>query len=64
MKTGLSFFIGIIGLAIAICIVGWVFSTGFLIFEIILGLLWIGLKIGIVLAFVIGVLWVLNDLFV
>lgn len=64
MRTGLSFFIGIIGLAIAICVVGWIFSTGFLIFEIILGLLWIGLKIGIVLAIVIGVLWVLNELFV
>lgn len=50
-------------LAILVCVVGWIFDTGFLILDIILVLFIYGLQIAIVIGIIIALLWVFNEIF-
>lgn len=67
MKGLISFVVSIIVLALLISIVGWIFATDFFIFEILLWLavliLQIALYVGLPLLVIVGILWVLNEVF-
>ena len=59
--------IGLLGflvvLALLICVVGWVFSTGFLIFDILLVCVLYALPFVVGLLIIIGILWAINEIF-
>ena len=63
MKGCLSFLLSIIVIALIICVLGWVFSTDFFIFDILLLLGWFALKVVFWIVIVIIILWVLNEIF-
>jgi hypothetical protein len=63
MKAILGFLISIVVITLLICIAGWMFITDFLIFDIILILALIILKIAFWVFIIIGVLWILNEIF-
>jgi hypothetical protein len=67
MRGLISFVVSIIVLALLISIVGWIFATDFFIFEILLWLavliLQIALYVGLPLLVIVGILWVLNEVF-
>ena len=67
MKGLISFVVSIIVLALLISIVGWIFATDFFIFEILLWLavliLQIALYVGLPILVIVGILWVLNEVF-
>ena len=67
MRGLISFVVSIIVLALLISIVGWIFATDFFIFEILLWLavliLQIALYVGLPLLVIVGILWLLNEVF-
>ena len=63
MKAIFSFFIGLSVLILVICFAGWIFSTGFFIFEVLLILAAAALPFVIGLLVLIGIVWVLNEIF-
>lgn len=63
MKGILSFFIGISILILVICFAGWIFSTGFFIFEVLLMLALYALPFAIGLLVLVGIVWLLNEIF-
>lgn len=67
MRGLISFVVSIIVLALLISIVGWIFATDFFLFEILLWLavliLQIALYVGFPLLVIVGILWVLNEVF-
>jgi hypothetical protein len=63
MRGCLSFLLSIIVIALIICVLGWVFSTDFFIFDILLLLGWFALKVVFWIVIVIIILWVLNEIF-
>lgn len=63
MKAIIGFLGFLMILAILICVVGWVFSTGFLIFDILLVCVLYALPFVIGLFVIIGLLWLLNEIF-
>jgi hypothetical protein len=64
MRGGcLSFIVGIIVLALMVCLVCWMFITDFIIFDILLTLGLIALSIVIVLVAFVIVIWVVKELF-
>ena len=63
MKGIISFFIGLSVLILVICLAGWIFSTEFFIFEILLMIaLWI-LPFVVGLLVLVGIVWLLNEIF-
>ena len=63
MKAIIGFLGFLMILAILICVVGWVFSTGFLIFDILLVCALYALPLVVGLLIIIGLLWLLNEIF-
>lgn len=63
MKAIIGFLGFLMILAILICVVGWVFSTGFLIFDILLVCALYTLPLVVGLLIIIGLLWLLNEIF-
>lgn len=63
MKALLGFLIFIVVISLVICTVGWIFATDFLIFDIILMLALIVLRIAFWVFIVVVILWVLNEIF-
>lgn len=63
MKGILSFFIGLSVLILVICFAVWIFSTGFFIFEILLMLALYALPFVIGLLILVGIVWLLNEIF-
>lgn len=63
MKGILSFFIGLSVLILVICLVGWIFSTGFFIFDILLMLALYALPFVFGLLVLVGIVWLLNEIF-
>ena len=53
----------IVTLALLVCIVGWMFETNFLIFDILFMLCLIALQIIIPFAIIIAVIWAIKELF-
>lgn len=63
MKGIISFFIGLSVLVLVICLSGWIFSTDFFIFEILLMIaLWV-LPFVVGLLVLVGIVWLLNEIF-
>lgn len=63
MKGIISFFIGLSVLVLVICLAGWIFSTDFFIFEILLMIaLWV-LPFVVGLLVLVGIVWLLNEIF-
>lgn len=63
MKGILSFFFGLSVLILVICLAGWIFSTGFFIFEVLLMLALYALPFVIGLLVLVGIVWLLNEIF-
>ena len=63
MKGILSFFIGLSVLILVICLAGWIFSTGFFIFDILLILALYALPFVVGLIVLVGIVWLLNEIF-
>ena len=63
MKAILGFLIFIVVIALLICTVGWIFVTDFLIFDIILVLALIALRVAFWIFIVAVILWILNEIF-
>lgn len=63
MKGILSFFIGLSVLILVICLSGWIFSTGFFIFDILLLLVLYALPFTVGLLVLVGIVWLLNEIF-
>jgi hypothetical protein len=53
----------IVTLAILVCIVGWMFETGFFILDILFMLSLIALQIIIPLIIIVAVIWAIKELF-
>lgn len=62
MKVLASFLATIIVISLVICMVGWVFTTDFLIFDILLGLALFALQIIIPIVVLIIIIWVILEL--
>lgn len=62
MKALISFLATIIIISLLVCMVGWVFMTDFLIFDILLGLTLLALQIVIPLVILIIIIWVILEL--
>lgn len=62
MKVLISFLSTIIVISLLICIVGWIFATDFLIFDILLGLALLALYIVAPLVILIIIIWVILEL--
>jgi hypothetical protein len=62
MKVLISFLATIIVISLLVCIVGWIFMTDFLIFDILLGLALLALQIVVPLVILIIIIWVILEL--
>lgn len=62
MRGLISFLATIIVLSLLVCIVGWTFTTDFLIFDILLGLALFALQIIIPIVVLIIIIWVILEL--
>lgn len=62
MRGLISFLATIIVLSLLVCIVGWIFTTDFLIFDILLGLTLFALQIIIPIVVLIIIIWVILEL--
>jgi hypothetical protein len=62
MRSLISFLATIIVLSLLVCIVGWIFTTDFLIFDILLGLALLALQIVVPLVILIIIIWVILEL--
>lgn len=63
MKVLASFLATIIVISLLICMVGWVFTTDFLIFDILLMLALFAIQITIPIVILIIIIWVILELF-
>lgn len=63
MRGLISFLASIIVISLLVCIVGWIFTTDFLIFDIILVLALFALDIAIPIVVLILIIWVILELF-
>lgn len=63
MKGIISFFVGLSVLVLVICLAGWIFSTDFFIFEILLMLALYVLPFVFGLLVLVGIVWILNEIF-
>lgn len=64
MKGILSFFFGLSVLILVICLAGWIFSTGFMIFEVLfMFAIYYALPIFGGLVVLVIIVWVLNEIF-
>ena len=63
MKVLASFLATIIVISLLICMVGWVFTTDFLIFDILLMLVLFAIQITIPIVILIIIIWVILELF-
>ena len=63
MKGIISFFVGLSVLVLVICLAGWIFSTDFFIFEILLMLALYVLPFIFGLLVLVGIVWILNEIF-
>lgn len=63
MRGCLSYIICITAIALLICLVCWIFATDFLIFDILLTLGLIALKVIVVLVIIVIVIWLIKELF-
>jgi hypothetical protein len=63
MKALAGLFIFIVILALLVCVVGWIFATDFLIFDILLTLALIAIQFIIPIIVLIGIIWVILELF-
>lgn len=62
MRGLISFLATIIVLSLLVCIVGWIFTTDFLIFDILLGLALLALQIIIPIVVLIIIIWAILEL--
>jgi hypothetical protein len=62
MKVLISFLATIIVLSLLVCMVGWIFATDFLIFDILLGLALLALQIIIPIVVLIIIIWAILEL--
>jgi hypothetical protein len=62
MKALIGFLSFIVVLALLVCVVGWIFATDFLIFDILLGLALLALQIIIPIVVLIIIIWVILEL--
>ena len=62
MRGLISFLATIIVLSLLVCIVGWIFTTDFLIFDILLGLTLFALQIIIPIVVLIIIIWAILEL--
>jgi hypothetical protein len=62
MKVLISFLATIIVISLLVCMVGWIFMTDFLIFDILLGLALLALQIVVPLVILIIIIWVILEL--
>lgn len=62
MRGLISFLSTIIVLSLLACIVGWIFTTDFLIFDILLGLALLALQIIIPIVVLIIIIWAILEL--
>lgn len=63
MRGCLSYVISIAAIALLICFVCWIFATDFLIFDILLELALIALRVVIALVIIVIVIWAIIELF-
>ena len=63
MRGCLSYVISIAAIALLICFVCWIFETDFLIFDILLTLGLIALKVIVALVIIVIVIWVIKEFF-
>ena len=63
MKVLASFLATIIVISLLICMVGWVFTTDFLIFDILLMLVLFAIQITVPIVILIIIIWVILELF-
>ena len=63
MKVLLSFLGTLVVISLLVCVVGWIFTTDFLIFDILLVLGLFALQIVVPLVIVIIIIWVILELF-
>jgi hypothetical protein len=63
MKGIISFFVGLSVLVLVICLAGWIFSTDFFIFEILLMLALYALPFVVGFLVLVGIVWLLNEIF-
>lgn len=63
MKVLASFLATIIVISLVICMVGWVFTTDFLIFDILLMLVLFAIQITVPIVILIIIIWVILELF-
>ena len=62
MKVLISFLATIIVLSLLVCMVGWLFATDFLIFDILFGLALLALQIIIPIVVLIIIIWAILEL--
>lgn len=62
MKVLISFLTTIVVISLLVCMVGWIFMTDFLIFDILLGLTLFALQIVVPLVILIIIIWVILEL--
>ena len=63
MRGCFSYVISIAAIALLICLVCWIFTTDFLIFDILLELGLIALYVVVALVIIVIVIWVIKELF-
>lgn len=63
MKVLASFLAAIVVISLVICMMGWVFTTDFLIFDVLLMLALLAIQIVIPIVILIIIIWVILELF-
>lgn len=63
MKALAGLFIFIVILALLVCVVGWIFATDFLIFDILLMLALIAIQFIVPIVILIIIIWAILELF-
>lgn len=62
MKALTSFLAAIVVISLSICMVGWIFTTDFLIFDMLLMFAVLALQIVVPLIILIAIIWVILEL--
>lgn len=63
MKALTSFLAAIVVISLSICMVGWIFTTDFLIFDMLLMLALLAIQIIVPIVILIIIIWVILELF-
>lgn len=63
MKVLISFLGTLVVISLLVCVVGWIFVTDFMIFDILLMLVIFALQIAVPLVILIIIIWVILELF-